>query len=216
MEPEMSTNPSTTDTGTTGTRTTGTRNGRPAWMGLNHLALVTTDMDATTRFWHEVMGAEIVATVATPDFKHYFFRVGDAQTIAFFQYLNAEVETFAKPAGIPYEHASQFDHLSLGLPSEAALEELRARLEKYGCEVTEVVDHGFIRSIYFSDPTGIALEASWWTTDLAEPGYEVADRFLDPDPVPALRELIEKGSIARVPQTKLVDDLVIEPGVTGI
>jgi catechol 2,3-dioxygenase-like lactoylglutathione lyase family enzyme len=189
---------------------------RPAWIGINHLALVTTDMDATTRFWHQVLGAEIVATVATPQFKHYFFRVGDAQTIAFFQYFDAEVETFAKPAGIPYQHASQFDHLSIGLPSEQALEELRVRLEKFGCEVTEVVDHGFIRSIYFSDPTGIALEASWWTTDLSATGYQVEDRFLDADPVPALRELLETGAIAQTPQTKLVDGLVISPGVTGI
>lgn len=190
-------------------------NRRPAWMGMNHLALVTTDMDATTRFWHEVLGAEIVATVATPSFKHYFFRIGEAQTIAFFQYLDAEVETFAKPAGIPYRHASQFDHLALGLPDEQALEDLRARLIAHDCEVTEVVDHGFIRSIYFSDPTGIALEASWWTTDLDEAGYEVAGRFLDTDPVPALRELLDTGSIAETPRTTLVDDLVVEPGVVG-
>ena len=51
----------------------------PRWLGMNHLALVTSDMDATVRFWHEVLGAEIVATVATPDFKHYFFRIGEAQ-----------------------------------------------------------------------------------------------------------------------------------------
>lgn len=187
----------------------------PAWMGLNHLALVTTDMDATVRFWHEVLGAEIVATVATPDFKHYFFRIGEAQTIAFFQYDDVDVETFAKPAGIPYKHASQFDHLSLGLPSEEALEAMRSRLQRYGCEVTEVVDHGFIRSIYFSDPTGIALEASWWTTDLDEAGYEVADRFLDDDPVPALRELLESGRIGSTPTTELVDGITIRPGVTG-
>ncbi|CAN5426150.1 VOC family protein [soil metagenome] len=195
---------------------TGTAGARPAWMGVNHLALITTDMDSTTRFWHQVLGAEIVATVATPDFKHYFFRVGEAQTIAFFQYLDAEVETYAKPAGVPYEHASQFDHLSIGLPSEQALEDLRARLQEYGSQVTDVVDHGFIRSIYFSDPTGIALEASWWTSDLGAQGYEVSDRFLDPDPVPALRELMKTGRIAEVPKTHLVDDLVIEPGVAGI
>ena len=188
---------------------------QPAWMGMNHLALVTTDMDATTRFWHGVLGAEIVATVATPAFKHYFFRIGEAQTIAFFQYLDAEVETFAKPAGIPYRHASQFDHLALGLPDEQALEDLRARLQAHDCEVTEVVDHGFIRSIYFSDPTGIALEASWWTNDLDEGGYEVPGRFLDDDPVPALKELLETGTIAETPSTRLVDDLVVEPGVTG-
>jgi catechol 2,3-dioxygenase-like lactoylglutathione lyase family enzyme len=187
----------------------------PAWMGINHLALVTTDMDATVRFWHEVLGAEIIATVATPDFKHYFFRIGDAQTIAFFQYFDAKVATYAKPAGIPYEHASQFDHLSLGLPDEQALHDLRARLEHYGCEVTDVVDHGFIRSIYFSDPTGIALEASWWTTNLDQPGLDVADRFLDSDPVPALRELIESGRIADTPATTLVDGIQISVGVEG-
>lgn len=199
----------------TTTTTTPTDVRQPAWMGLNHLALVTTDMDATVRFWHQVLGAEIVATVATPDFKHYFFRVGDAQTIAFFQYLDHEVASFAKPAGIPYVHASQFDHLSLGLPDEQALEDLRERLVAYGCEVTEVVDHGFIRSIYFSDPTGIALEASWWTTDLEETGYTVPDRFLDSDPVPALRELLETGTIEGTPVTSLVDGLEIRPGVDG-
>jgi catechol 2,3-dioxygenase-like lactoylglutathione lyase family enzyme len=190
----------------------------PAWMGINHLALITTDMDATTRFWHEVLGAEIVATVATDDFKHYFFRIGDAQTIAFFQYLNTEVDTFAKPAGVPYAAASQFDHLALGLPSEAALEELRQRLIDHDCEVTEVVDHGFLRSIYFSDPTGIALEASWWTTDLDIAGYEVPDRFLDPDPVPALRELLDSGAITSTPSTVLVDEVVttrMVPGPSG-
>lgn len=189
---------------------------RPAWMGLNHLALVTSDMDATVRFWHGVLGAEIMATIATPGFKHYFFRIGDHQTIAFFEYLNTELQTFAKPAGVPYEHASQFDHLSLGLPDERALEDLRSRLIVHGCEVTEVVDHGFIRSIYFSDPTGIALEASWWTSDPQAPGYAVAERFLDPDPVPALKELIATGAIASTPRTKLVDGLVIQPGVEGI
>jgi catechol 2,3-dioxygenase-like lactoylglutathione lyase family enzyme len=191
--------------------TTATETTVPSWMGMNHLALVTTDMDATTRFWHGVLGAHIVATVATDSFKHYFFRIGEAQTIAFFQYLDADIETFAKPAGIPHRLASQFDHLSLGLPDEAALEDLRARLIAAGCEVTEVVDHGFIRSIYFSDPTGIALEASWWTSDLDAPGYEVPGRFLDDDPVPALRELLETGSIADTPSTRLVNEFVAGP-----
>jgi len=188
---------------------------KPAWRGLNHLALVTTDMDTTVRFWHQVLGAEVIATIAAPGFKHYFFRIGADQTIAFFEYFDHEVATFAKPAGIPYKHASQFDHLSLGLADERALEDLRERLIAYGCEVTEVVDHGFIRSIYFSDPTGIALEASWWTTDLDAGGFEAPDRFLDPDPVPALRELLERGTITETPSTTLVDGLVIEPGATG-
>ena len=35
------------------------------WRGINHLALVTADMDATVRFYHGVLGAELVATIGT-------------------------------------------------------------------------------------------------------------------------------------------------------
>ena len=33
------------------------------------------------------------------------------------------------------------------------------------CEVTDIIDHGSVRSVYFTDPNGIALEASWWVHD---------------------------------------------------
>lgn len=182
----------------------------PAWSGINHLALVTDDMDATVRFWHGVLGAEIIATVGAPSFKHYFFRVGTGQTVAFFEYRDADLETFAKPAGIPYPPgASQFDHLSLNLPDEAALEALQRRLKEHDCEVTDVVDHGFIRSIYFNDPTGIALEASYWTMPSDhDVDYGDPDWFHDREPVPALAELIDTGSIADTPSTRLVDSVV--------
>lgn len=181
---------------------------RPKWNGVNHLALVTDDMDSTTRFWHGVLGAPLVATVGNDTFKHYFFRVGEAQTIAFFEYTGVELHHWSKPAGIPYPQASQFDHLSLNLPDEDALESLRARLIDHDCEVTEVVDHGFIRSIYFSDPTGIALEASCWTTDIDPDVYDADDRFCDADPVPAVRELSTGGSLISTPTTHLVDDII--------
>lgn len=185
----------------------------PAWNGINHLALVTGDMDATTRFWHGVLGAEIVATIGTPHFKHYFFRVGPGQTVAFFEYIGQELDTFAKPAGIPYPAgASQFDHLSLNLPDETALEELQRRLKAHDCEVTDVVDHGFIRSIYFNDPTGIALEASYWTLPLEDEASSVDhdddDWFHDHDPVPAVQEIAEHGAVLTTPSTRLVDRVV--------
>ncbi|MDY7102143.1 MAG: VOC family protein [Actinomycetota bacterium] len=184
---------------------------RPDWQGINHLALVTGDMDATTRFWHGVLGAEIVATVGTPQFRHYFFRVGDGQTVAFFEYHDTELETYAKPAGVPYPPASQFDHLSLGVEDEAELLALRDRIKRFGCEVTDVVDHGFIRSIYFSDPSGLALEASWWTEAATDGPPDHGDRsvFADPDPVPALREIIEHGAVVDTPRTTLVDDITV-------
>ena len=177
----------------------------PRWRGINHLALVTTDMDATVRFYHGVLGARLVATIGTPAFRHYFFEFGTQNTVAFFEYQGVTLETFAKPAGIPDPRAVQFDHLSFNLPDEDALLALRARLKANGSEVTDVVDHGFIRSIYFTDPNGIALEASWWTLDATGRPADFGDDrlFDDPDPVPAVRELMESGAIGEVPRTKL-------------
>jgi catechol 2,3-dioxygenase-like lactoylglutathione lyase family enzyme len=155
-----------------------------------------------------VLGARIVATVGTPSFRHYFFEFGAGTTIAFFEYRGAATEPYAKPAGLPSDEVPQFDHLSLGLSDEVALLDLRERLKRADCEVTDVVDHGFIRSIYFTDPNGIALEVSWWVLDAtgqAELAFDDPRMFGDRDPVPALRELQRDGRLARVPSTKLVD-----------
>ena len=182
---------------------------QPYWRGVHHLALVTTDMDATVRFYHQVLGARLVTTIATDSFRHYFFEIAPTNTVAFFEYRDTAVETFAKPAGVPYPKASQFDHLSLALPDEDALLALRARLKEHDCEVTDVVDHGIMRSIYFTDPNGIALEASYWVLDATgRPADYGDDRlFSDPDPVPAVRELIENGEVADTPSTQLVDEV---------
>jgi catechol 2,3-dioxygenase-like lactoylglutathione lyase family enzyme len=180
-------------------------NETPHWRGINHLALITADMDATVRFYHGVLGARLVATLATPAFRHYFFEIGPQNTLAFFEYHGVELETFAKPAGVPDSRATQFDHLSLNLPDEDALLDLRRRLKEAGCEVTDVVDHHIFRSVYFTDPNGIALEATWWVTDATGRGADYADEhlFADPDPVPAVVELRRDGAVATVPHTRL-------------
>jgi catechol 2,3-dioxygenase-like lactoylglutathione lyase family enzyme len=178
---------------------------RPRWRGINHLALVTTDMDATVRFYHGVLGARLVATLGLPAFRHYFFEIGPQTTIAFFEYHGADIEPFAKAAGVPDPRASQFDHLSLNLPDENALLDLQRRLKAWGSEVTDVVDHDIFRSIYFTDPNGIALEASWWCVDATgrPADYQNERLFADRDPVPAVAELQAAGQVATAPRTRL-------------
>jgi hypothetical protein len=124
-------------------------------------------------------------------------------TVAFFEVAGAE--TFAKGAGSPSDRAVQLDHISFNVPDEGALEQLRKRVLAAGSEVTEVVDHGFIRSVYFTDPNGIALEASYWVTDGTGRDADPTDPTLfgDPDPVPALAEL-HAGQLTSVPETRLV------------
>jgi catechol-2,3-dioxygenase len=116
---------------------------------------------------------------------------------------------------VPDKRAVQFDHVSFNLPDEHALEALQGRLKEHGCEVTEVVDHGIMHSIYFTDPDGIALEASWWVVDATarEPDYADEQLFGDPDPVLALRELAAHGEVSTTPTTRLVnaDDDIRDP-----
>jgi catechol 2,3-dioxygenase-like lactoylglutathione lyase family enzyme len=174
----------------------------PSWRGINHLALVTPDMDATVRFYVGVLGMQLSATLMAGPMRHYFFEMHDGNTVAFFEVKG--IETFAKPAGSPTDRAIQLDHVSFNVPDEHALEMLRKRLLAAGCEITEVVDHGIVRSVYFTDPNGIALEASWWVTDpTGRPAdYNDAAIFADPDPVPAVEEL-ERGTFESLPQTRL-------------
>jgi catechol 2,3-dioxygenase-like lactoylglutathione lyase family enzyme len=167
-------------------------------------------MDATVRFWHGVLDARLVATVATDSFRHYFFDFGAGTSVAFFEYADQPLDTFAKPAGVPYAKASQFDHLSLHLPDEDALLRLRDRLKSHGCDVTDVIDHGFLRSVYFSDNNGLALEASWWTVDPTSRPVDYGDDrlFADPSPVPAVTELRSRGALEHTVQTHLADGIL--------
>ena len=184
----------------------------PQWRGVNHLAMVTNDMDGTVRFYHGVLGMPLVATIAVGPMRHYFFRIGPESTIAFFEWTGTEIGTFEKPAGMPFTFPAQFDHVSFTLPDEAALHALQARLEEHGTEITKVVDHGFVRSVYFHDNNGIALEASWWVRDpTGTVAYDDTDVFGDTDPVPAVRELVEAGDLAWTPATHLAGSVAQDP-----
>src|SRR5436190_10243781 len=182
------------------------------WAGVNHLALVTNDMDETVRFYHGVLQMPLVATIAVGPMRHYFFRIGPQSTVAFFEWAGSEVGEFEKPAGEPFTFPAQFDHVSFTVPDEAALNALHDRLEAHGVEVTRTVDHGFVRSIYFHDPSGIALEASWWVRDpTASVDYGNGELFNDSDPVPAVRELMESGDLSWLPTTHLAGSVRNDP-----
>jgi catechol-2,3-dioxygenase len=59
-----------------------------------------------------------------------------------------------------------FYHFAFEAGSEAALAERRDKLSAKGVEVSDVVDHGWAKSIYFRDPNGLSLEYCCLTRDL--------------------------------------------------
>ena len=151
--------------------------------GINHLALVAKDMDATVRFYTQVLNMRLVRAGRNdddPDSRHYFFDMGGGNLLAFFDFPGLEGKGVL---GIGSMH-----HLSFTVGSLEELMEARERLISQGVHVSGLVDHDFIKSIYFRDPNGILLEISAYTRPLSQ-----ADLLADPEPVPAVLGLMEQA-----------------------
>jgi glyoxylase I family protein len=142
--------------------------GEYAPIRLNHLAYVTHDTAATVKFWTEVMQMPLVEAVmhervpSTGDpfpYVHFFFRMQDGSTIAFFEAVGLPPRP--EPAHPAYR---VFDHLALEVGTQAEVDEWRDRLVAHQVDIIGPVNHGIIYSVYFHDPNGIRLEI---TTPLA-------------------------------------------------
>jgi len=127
--------------------------------GINHLAMATGDMDKTIRFWRDLLGMRLVAGLGRPGYRHYFLEISDTDLLAFFEWPGVEPMT-EKDHGAPVLGPFGFDHVSFGVTTEEDLWELKDKLETAGFWVSEVVDHGFIHSIYTFDPNNIPVEFS--------------------------------------------------------
>ncbi len=127
--------------------------------GVNHLAMATGDMDRTIRFWRDLLGMRLVAGLGQPGYRHYFFQISDTDLIAFFEWPGVQ-PVAEKEHGRPVRGPYIFDHVSFGVETEADLWELKDKLEAAGFWVSDVINHGFIHSIYAYDPNGIPIEFS--------------------------------------------------------
>lgn len=127
--------------------------------GINHLAMATGDMDRTIRFWRDLLGMRLVAGLGEPGFRHYFFEISEHDLIAFFEWPDVESVT-PKVHGKPVRGPFVFDHISFGMDTMEDLWALKDVLVSAGIEVSDMIDHGFICSIYAHDPNGIPIEFS--------------------------------------------------------
>jgi catechol 2,3-dioxygenase-like lactoylglutathione lyase family enzyme len=152
--------------------------------GINHLAMVTGDMDRTIRFWRDLLGMRLVAGLGRPGYRHYFFEISEHDLLAFFEWPGASAVP-EKDHGYPVKGSVVFDHVSFGVESEDDLWDLKDKLDAAGFWVSEVIDHGFIHSIYSFDPNGIPIEFSY-----AVQGVDVrrTPRMIDAVPSSITRE----------------------------
>jgi catechol 2,3-dioxygenase-like lactoylglutathione lyase family enzyme len=129
------------------------------FIGVNHLAMATGNMDETIRFWRDLLGMRLVAGLGEPGYRHYFFEISENDLIAFFEWPGVK-PVLKKDHGRPVTGPYIFDHVSFGVETEEDLWKIKDRLSAAGFWVSEVIDHGFIHSIYAFDPNGIPIEFS--------------------------------------------------------
>lgn len=128
---------------------------------VNHLAFITNDIVKTVRFYRDLLGMQLTAGIGHDGYRHYFFRMGDqASHVAFFEYEGAQPMNQKFPGNRTTEPIG-FDHVSFTVDSREDLFALKDTLEAAGLDVHGAVDHGLFWSIYFFDPNGIPLEATW-------------------------------------------------------
>jgi catechol 2,3-dioxygenase-like lactoylglutathione lyase family enzyme len=152
--------------------------------GFSHVGLSTLDLDKTREFYEKVLGFKVVVadTIKIKEggaIRHVFFDTGRDQLLAF-------MEPRGIP-GVPVEYAAginrglgtpaAFYHFAFEAGSPPALEDKRRELIAKGVQVTDVVDHGWARSIYFKDPNGMSLEYCCLARNFTEDDATMQERF---------------------------------------
>jgi len=133
--------------------------------GFSHIGLSTLDLDKTRAFYEDVLGFKPVVsdTLRIKEgghLRHVFFDVGRDQLLAFMEAndmpgVPAQYDAgINRGLGVP----AAFYHFAFEAGTEAGLAAKRDQLRAKGLEVTDIVDHGWAKSIYFSDPNGLSLE----------------------------------------------------------
>jgi catechol 2,3-dioxygenase-like lactoylglutathione lyase family enzyme len=122
--------------------------------GLNHVAVLTDDLDRFVGFYAEVFDLEVTFTEDTPDFRHAILRAGPDSWLH-----PAEVRGGEHGSGSPAMfQRGHLDHLALVADSAVAFATLRERLVARGASDGAVEDLGPFHALWFEDPDGMRGE----------------------------------------------------------
>lgn len=134
---------------------------------LHHHAYVVLDQERTRHFYEDVLGMPLVATWCEREnlrgkereYCHTFFALADGSAMAFFQFADPEdhAELFASAP-------QSLNHVALAVDADGQVELIR-RLDTHDVRY-RLVDHGYCRSLYISDPDGLAVEFTCDASDV--------------------------------------------------
>jgi catechol 2,3-dioxygenase-like lactoylglutathione lyase family enzyme len=117
--------------------------------GIHHTALISSDVRRTVEFYQGLLGFPLIDMFENRDLPgstHFFFDVGNGNTIAFFDLPGVDVGPYAEVFG-------GLHHLAISM-DPARWQEIRAEMDAQG--VDYLLESG--TSIYFRDPDGARIE----------------------------------------------------------
>jgi catechol 2,3-dioxygenase-like lactoylglutathione lyase family enzyme len=122
--------------------------------GVNHVAVLTENLDRFVEFYSRVFGLEVVFSESTAGFRHAILRTGPDSWLH-----PAELANNAHASGRPGMFArGHIDHLALTAASLDAFAEIRSRLIACGASTGAVDDLGAFHALWFDDPDGMRGE----------------------------------------------------------
>ena len=117
--------------------------------GLHHTALVSSDVEATVRFYQDLLEFPLTELIENRDYpgsSHFFFDIGNSNLLAFFDFPGLDVGPYAEVLG-------GLHHVAISV-EPTSWEHLRTKLTDAGIEL---IEHSDV-SLYFRDPDGARLE----------------------------------------------------------
>lgn len=122
--------------------------------GVNHVAVMTRDLDRFVAFYRDVFEVELVFSETTAAFRHAIRRTGPTSWLH-----PAEVADNAhSTASAAMFDRGHVDHIALTAASPDAFAMVRQRLIDSGATSGSVDDLGAFHSVWFEDPDGMRGE----------------------------------------------------------
>ena len=120
--------------------------------GIHHAALICSDVEATIRFYQDLLGFPLIELVENRDYpgsSHFFFDLGNSTLLGFFDFPGLGLQPGVEALGT-------VQHIAISVtPENHAM--LRRRLDEAGISYGGP-DKGIEESLYFRDPDGIQIE----------------------------------------------------------
>ena len=138
---------------------------------LHHSAYRCKDSEETRKFYEEFLELKLVKVLEIKNTKtdrktnalHTFYQLKDGSCIAFFEEPETEFD---------FKKQRDFDlHIAFEV-SETDLNRMFKKGNNSEIETRGIIDHGFIKSIYFRDPNGYVIELTYPTEKINNNTYQ--------------------------------------------